>query len=59
MLDISQKSEQTKEKKQNTSKNKKQIQPISGEGKPNKKISRNSKKFLKNVAAGGFGYITK
>ena len=27
--------------------------------KQNKKISQNSKKFLKNVAASGFGYITK
>ena len=27
--------------------------------KQNKKISQNSKKFLKNVAATGFGYITK
>ena len=58
------KSEQTKENKQNTKKNEKQIQPISGGGKPNtrkqnKKISQNSKKFLNNVAAGGFGYITK
>ena len=39
------KSVQTKEIKQNTTKNKKQIQAISGEGKPNKKISRNSKKI--------------
>ena len=27
--------------------------------KQNKKISQNCKKFLKNVAASGFGYITK
>ena len=27
--------------------------------KQNKKISQNSKTFLKNVAASGFGYITK
>ena len=27
--------------------------------KQNKKISQNSKKFIKNVAASGFGYITK
>ena len=27
--------------------------------KQNKKFSQNSKKFLKNVAASGFGYITK
>ena len=51
------KSEQTKEIKQNTTKNKKQserIQPISGRGKPNKNISQNNKKFLKKVTAGGF-----
>ena len=55
-------SEQTKEIKQNKIKNKKQcdkIQHISGGGKPNKKISQNSKKFLKNVAAIGFGVLTK
>ena len=54
------KNEQTKEIKQNPTKNKKQsgkIQPISGGGKQNKKISRNSKKFLKNVAASGFGIL--
>ena len=57
------KSEQTKEIKQNTIRNKKQskeIQPISGGGKPNmrkenKNLSQNSKKILKNVAASGFG----
>ena len=57
------KSEQTKEIKQNTIGNKKQTkesQPMSGGGKPNmrkenKNISQNSKKFLKNVAASGFG----
>ena len=27
--------------------------------KPNKNISQNSKKFLKNVAASGFGKLTK
>ena len=27
--------------------------------KQNKNISQNGKKFLKNVAASGFGYITK
>ena len=56
------KSEQTKEIKQNTTKNKKQserIQPISGGGKSNmrkqdKKISQNNKKFLNNVSASGF-----
>ena len=39
-----------------------QIQPISGgkliTRKQNKNISQNSKKFLKNVAASGFGCIT-
>ena len=56
------KSEQTKETKQNTTKNKKQserIQPISGRGKPNKNISQNNKKFLKKVTASGFGVLTK
>ena len=52
-------SEQTKEIKQNTIKNKKQIQPISGGGKPNKNCTKNNKKFLTNVAASGFGYLTK
>ena len=52
------KSEQTKEIKQNTIK--KQIQPISGEGKPNmrkqnKKLSQNIKKRI----ASGFGVLTK
>ena len=47
-----------KEIKQNTTKNKK-IQPISGGGKQNKNCSKNNKKFLTNVAASGFGYITK
>ena len=54
------KSEQTKEIKQNTTKNKKQserIQPISGRGKPNKNISQNIKKFLKKVTAGGFAVL--
>ena len=50
------KSEQTREIKQ--------IQPISGGGKPNtrkqnKNCSKNNKKFLTNVAASGFGYLTK
>ena len=47
-------------------KNKKQSeqnQPISGGKlnmrKQNKNNSQNSKKFLKNVAASGFGYINK
>ena len=56
------KNEQTKEIKQNKIKSKKQseqIQPISGGGKQNKNCSKNNKKFLTNVAASGFGYITK
>ena len=56
------KSEETREIKQNTTKIKKQsekIQPILGGGKSNKKISQNSKKVLKNVAASGFGVLTK
>ena len=47
-----------KDIKQNTTKNKK-IQLISGGGKQNKKFYKKIKKFLKNVAASGFGYITK
>ena len=47
-----------KDNKQNTTKNKKN-QPISGRGKQNKKFSKNNKKFLKNVAASGFGVLTK
>ena len=47
-----------KDIKQNTTKNKK-IQPISGGGKQNKKFSKNNKNFWKNVAASGFGVITK
>ena len=43
-----------KDIKQNTTKNK-EIQPISGGGKQNKKFSKNTKKFLKIVAASGFG----
>ena len=46
-----------KEIKQNTTKNKK-IQPVSGGGKQNKNISQNSNKFLKNISASGFKYIT-
>ena len=56
------KSEQTKEIKQNPTKNKNQsekIQPVSGEGKPNKKFSKNNKKFVKDFAASGFGVLTK
>ena len=44
--------------KQNTTKNKK-IQPISGEGKQNKKFSKNNKKFVKDFTASGFGVLTK
>ena len=59
------KNEKTKEIKRNPRKNKKQsdkIQTISGGGKPNtrkqnKNISQNSKKFLENVAASGFGVL--
>ena len=52
------KSEQTKEIKQNTIKNKKQIQPISGGGRPNtrkqnKKLSQNNKKWI----ASGYGIL--
>ena len=43
------KSEQTKEVKQNTRRNKKQ----------NENISQNSEKFLKIVAPSGFGVLTK
>ena len=57
------KSEQTKEIKQNTMKNKK-IQPVSGGGKSNmrkqdKKFSKNNKKFVKDFTASGFGVLTK
>ena len=52
-----------KDIKQNTTKNKK-IQPISGGGKSNmrkqdKKFSKNSKKFVKDFTASGFGVLTK
>ena len=40
--------------KQNTTKNKKQIQ---GEGMPNKKFSKNNKNFVKDFTAGGFGIL--
>ena len=56
------KKEQTKEIKQNPTKNKKhseKIQPVSGGGKPNKKFSKNNKKFVKIFTAGGFGVLTK
>ena len=53
------KNEQTKSKKQSD-----KIQPISAGGKSNtrkqnKNCSKNNKKFLINVAASGFGYLTK
>ena len=48
------KNEQTKSKKQND-----KIQPISGEGKQNKKFSKNNKKFVKDFTASGFGILTK
>ena len=41
-----------------TTKNKK-IQPISGEGKQNKKFSKNNKKFVKDFTASGFSLLTK
>ena len=52
-----------KDIKQNTTKNEK-IQPISGGGKSNmrkqdKKFSKNSKKFVKDFTASGFGVLTK
>ena len=56
------KKEQTKEIKQNLTKNKKHSeknQPVSGGGKPNKKFSKNNKKFVKDFTAGGFGVLTK
>ena len=56
-----------KQKKLNKTRQKKQsekIQPISGRGKPNtknqnKNCSKNNKKLLTNVAASGFGVLTK
>ena len=50
------KNEQTKDIKQNTTKNKK-IQPISGGGKQNKKFSKNNKKIVKDFTASGFGIL--
>ena len=48
------KSEQTKEIKQSE-----KIQPVSGGGgKQNKKFSRNSKNFVNDFTAGGFGVLT-
>ena len=52
------KSEQTKEIKQNTIKNKK-IQPVSGGDKQDKKFSKNNKKFVKDFTASGFRVLTK
>ena len=49
------KSEQTKEKEIKPKKTKAGSLPR----KQNKNISQNSKKFLKNVAAGGFAELTK
>ena len=49
-----------KDIKQNTTKHKKQsekIQLISGRGKQNKKFSQNSKKFVNDCAASGFGIL--
>ena len=43
-----------KDIKQNTTKNKK-IQPISGGGKQNKKLSKNNQNFVKVFTAGVFG----
>ena len=55
------KNEQTKEIRQNPTKNK--IQAVSGgklnTKKQNKNISQNNKKFIKNVVASGFGKLTK
>ena len=53
-----------KEIKQNTIKNKKKIQPVSGGGKSNmrkqdKKFSKKNKKFVKDFTASGFGVLTK
>ena len=49
------KTEKTKEKEIKP----KTVKAGSLPGKQNKNISRNSKKFLKNVAASGFGVLTK
>ena len=54
------KKEQTKEIKQNLTKIKKHsenIQPVSGGGKPNKKLSENNEKFVKDFTAGGFAIL--
>ena len=45
---------------QNPTKNGKQsekIQPVSVGGKPNKKFSKNNKKFVKDFTAGGFAIL--
>ena len=45
---------------QNTTKNRKQsekTQPVSGGGKPNKKFSKNNKKFVEDFTAGGFAIL--
>ena len=45
---------------QNPTKNRKQsekIQPVSGGGKPNKKFSKNNKKFVKDFTARGFAIL--
>ena len=54
MLDTSQKNEQTKEKNNKPKTTKAGSLPR----KQNKNISQNSKKFLKNISASGFKYIT-
>ena len=47
-----------KDIKQNTTKNK-EIQPISGGDKQNKKFSKNNKEFVKDFTASGFSILTK
>ena len=53
------KNEQTKEIKQNPTKNK--IQPVSGDKlntrNQNKKVPKNNKKFVKDFTAGGFAKL--
>ena len=59
------KNEETKEIKQNPTKNKNQsekIQPVSGGGKSNmrkqnEKFSKKNKKLVKDITAGGFGTL--
>ena len=55
MLDIFQKKDQTKEREIKP----KKIKAGSVPQKQNKKISQNSKKFLKNVAASGFAILKR